>query len=98
MLLVAHSDTRLLLRFAFFLRELYSPPPKRMTELRPITPSSSIGNSAPLTSKLKDRGEFEQLTGEGEVSQLTFQLISKHSRLNLLIWVMKQLKDRSMEV
>lgn len=72
--------------------------PERMTEFRPIALSSRIGNSAPVTPNLKDRGDLEQLAEEGEVSQLMFQLISKHSRLNLLIRVMKQLEDRSMEV
>lgn len=59
--------------------------------------SSHTGNSAPVAPSLKDRGDLEQLMEE-EVSQLRFQLISKHSRLNLLIWVMKQPEDRSMEV
>lgn len=73
-------------------------PPERVTEFRPVALSSGTGNSAPATPSLKDRGDFEQLAEEGEVSQLTFQMISKHSRLNLLIRVMKQLEDRSMEV
>lgn len=73
-------------------------PPERMTEFRPVALSSRIGNSAPVTPSLKDRGDFEQLAEEGELSQLMFQMISKHSRLNLLIRVMKQLEDRSMKV
>lgn len=44
-----------------------------------------MGNSAPATPSLKDRGDFEQ-PAEEEVSRLMFQLISKLLRLKLLIW------------
>lgn len=73
-------------------------PSEQVTEFRPVTLPSPTGNSAPGTPSLKDRGDLEQLAEEGEVSQLMFQLISKNRRLNLLVWVMKQLEDRSMEV
>lgn len=41
---------------------------------------------------------MQQLAEGGEVAQLMLQLISKHSRLNLLLQVVKQFEDRSVEV